>query len=320
MKTGKQRLSAMVGALALAGGSLVPATIARADMLAFTRTASSRSTRWREVATSAEDTCANIGMATIRLDPTADREDAFDDYALALYLLSSQNTPSTSNFGSDTFQYSADATVVDYGATTDASVTGSCNATVNGQTLTAAISTVFKRDMGRVIATAIVKNTSDAPFTGAISFITNLGSDDDTKVELTSSGDKTAGPGDTWVLTSDGGPTDGGADPIIRSFTTTPGASFGNYTNINESGSNLTWRLDIDALGVGESVTLTAGHDLFLTVTEAEASDPLTPPVATPPTPVPALNNPAILALAGGLGLFGAMSLSRRKRKPTPTS
>jgi hypothetical protein len=78
--------------------------------------------------------------------------------------------------------------------------------------------------------------------------------------------------------------------------------------------------LDIDALGVGESVTLTAGHDLFLTVAEAEASDPLTPPVATPPTPVPALNNPAILALAGGLGLFGAMSLSRRKRKPTPTS
>ena len=174
--------------------------------------------------------------------------------------------------------------------------------------------------MGRVIATAIVKNTSNSPFTGAISLLTYFKSGDDTKVELTSSGDKTAGPGDTWVLTSDGGPTDGSADPIIRSFTTTPGASFGNYTDINEGGDDLTWRLDIDALGVGESVTLTAGHDLFLTVTEAEASDPLTPPVATPPTPVPALNNPAILALAGGLGLFGAMSLSRRKRKRTPTS
>ena len=208
--------------------------------------------------------------------------------------------------------------MVDYGATTDASVTGSCNATVDGQTLTAAVSTVFKRDMGRVIATAIVKNTSDAPFTGAISFITELGSDDSTKVELTSSGDKTAGPGDTWVLTSEGGSEE--LDPIIRSFTTTPGVSLGPYTDINEDNDSLAWRLDIDALGVGESVTLTAGHDLFLTVAVAEASDPLTPPVATPPTPVPALSNPAILALAGGLGLFGAMSLSRRKRKRTQTS
>ena len=319
MKTGKQRLSAMVGALALAGGSLVPATIARAST-SFTRTASSRSTKWFNVKTSAGQYCGSVEDARILLDPTDDRGDAFDS-ALRVYLLSSQNTPSTSSSGSsDTFQYSADATVVDYGASTDASVSGNCEATVNGQTLSATVSTVFKRDMGRVIATAIVKNTSNSPFTGAISLLTYFGSGDDTKVELTSSGDKTAGPGDTWVLTSDGKPTDEGADPIIRSFTTTPGASFGNYTDINESGENLTWRLDIDALGVGESVTLTAGHDLFLTVTEAEASDPLTPPVATPPTPVPALNNPAILALAGGLGLFGAMSLSRRKRKRTPTS
>ena len=317
MKTGKQRLAALVGALAVAGGSLVPATVARAATI--TRTASNRSTKWADIATSIEDYCGSISDALILLDPTEDRPNAFNG-ALRLYLLSSQNTPSTNSFGSDIFQYSADATVVDYGASTDASVSGNCEATVNGQTLSATVSTVFKRDMGRVIATAIVKNTSNSPFTGAISLYTDLGSDGDTKVELTSSGDKTAGPGDTWVLTSDGGPTDGSADPIIRSFTTTPGASFGNYTNINESGSNLTWRLDIDALGVGESVTLTAGHDLFLTVTEAEASDPLTPPVATPPTPVPALNNPAILALAGGLGLFGAMSLSRRKRKRTPTS
>ena len=208
MKTGKQRLSAMVGALALAGGSLVPATIARAST-DFTRTASSRSTEWSEVATSAEQNCAGFDDARILLDPTEDRSDAFDS-ALQLYLLSSQNTPSTSSAGSsDTFQYSADATVVDYGASTDASVSGNCEATVNGQTLSATVSTVFKRDMGRVIATAIVKNTSNSPFTGAISLYTDFGSDEDTKVELTSSGDKTAGPGDTWVLTSD----DGEADP-----------------------------------------------------------------------------------------------------------
>lgn len=319
MKTGKQRLSAMVGAFALAGGSLVPATIARADTT-FTRTASSRSTYWYHIATVIEDYCGSISDATIVLDPTNSRGDAFDS-ALYLTLFNSQDTQSTSDdaigAASDYFQYSADATVVDYGATTDASVTGSCNATVNGQTLTAAVSTVFKRDMGRVIATAIVKNTSDAPFTGAISFITDLGSDESTKVELTSSGDKTAGPGDTWVLTSEGDSEE--PDPIIRSFTTTPGVSLGPYTG-NEGLEALAWRLDIDALGVGESVTLTAGHDLFLTVAEAEASDPLTPPVATPPTPVPALSNPAILALAGGLGLFGAMSLSRRKRKRTQTS
>ncbi|MDB2644184.1 hypothetical protein N9Y37_07010 [Luminiphilus sp.] len=315
MKTGKQRLSAMVGALALAGGSLVPATIARASTT-FTRTASSRSTKWNGIATSEQDYCGLISGATIN-----SREDAFDS-AVYLTLFNSHDTQSTSDdaIGAtfNYFRWSADATVVDYGATTDASVTGSCNATVNGQTLTAAVSTVFKRDMGRVIATAIVKNTSDAPFTGAISFITVLVSYYSTKVELTSSGDKTAGPRDTWVLTSEGGSEE--LDPIIRSFTTTPGVSLGPYTDINEDNGSLAWRLDIDALGVGESVTLTAGHDLFLTVAEAEASDPLTPPVATPPTPVPALSNPAILALAGGLGLFGAMSLSRRKRKRTQTS
>ena len=275
---------------------------------------------WFNIAASKEDFCVSISDATIVLDPTPNRDDAFDS-ALYLTLFNSQDTRSTSGSpagaASNYFRYSADATVVDYGATTDASVTGSCNATVNGQTLTATVSTVFKRDMGRVIATAVVKNTSDAPFTGAISFRTNFGSDDDTKVELTSSGDKTTGPGDTWVLTSDKGAEN---DPIIRSFTTTPSASVGPYTDINEGDDDLAWRLDIDALGVGESVTLTAGHDLFLTVAEAEASAPLTPPVATPPTPVPALNNPAILALAGGLGLFGAMSLSRRKRKRTQTS
>ena len=320
MKTGKQRLAALAGALAVAGGSLVPATVARAST-SFTRTASSRSTEWYEVATNEGDSCGSVSDATI-VTSAEDHSDAFDG-ALVLYLLTSQNTASTSGSAeSDTFQYMADATVVDYGATTDASVTGSCDATVDGQTLTAAISTVFKRDMGRVTVTAVVKNTSDLPFTGAISLYTAFGSDADTTVELTSSGDKTAGPGDTWVLTSDGGPTDIGsdADPIIRSFTTTPGASVGPYTDINEGSDNLTWRLDIDALGVGESVTLTAGHDLFLTVAEAETIAPLTPPVATPPTPVPALNNPAILALAGGLGLFGAMSLSRRKRQRTQTS
>ena len=315
MKTGKQRLAALAGALAVAGGSLVPATVARAST-SFTRTASSRSTEWYEVATNEGDSCGSVSDATI-VTSAEDHSDAFDQ-ALVLYLLTSQNTASTSGSAeSDTFQYMADATVVDYGATTDASVTGSCDATVNGQTLTAAISTVFKRDMGRVTVTAIVKNTSDLPFTGAISLYTEFGSDDDTTVELTSSGDKTAGPGDTWVLTSDKGERN---DPVIRSFTTTPGASLGNYTDINEGSDHLTWRLDIDALGVGESVTLTAGHDLFLTVAEAETIAPLTPPVATPPTPVPALNNPAILALAGGLGLFGAMSLSRRKRKRTQTS
>ena len=315
MKTGKQRLAALAGALAVAGGSLVPATVARAST-SFTRTASSRSTEWSEVATNEGDSCGSVSDATI-VTSAEDHSDAFDG-ALVLYLLTSQNTASTSGSAeSDTFQYMADATVVDYGATTDASVTGSCDATVNGQTLTAAISTVFKRDMGRVTVTAIVKNTSDLPFTGAISLYTAFGSDADTTVELTSSGDKTAGPGDTWVLTSDKGESN---DPVIRSFTTTPGASVGPYTDVNEGDANLTWRLDIDALGVGESVTLTAGHDLFLTVAEAETIAPLTPPVATPPTPVPALNNPAILALAGGLGLFGAMSLSRRKRQRTQTS
>ena len=172
---------------------------------------------------------------------------------------------------------------------------------------------MFDRDEGMVTGTAIVTNASDAPFTGRIYFYTNFGSDGSTVLELTSSGDAVLSADDRWVITSEDSNFGDGDDPVILSFTNTPGAVLAPETDVDEGNDNLYWQLEITDLAVGDSVTLTAGHLLALDVESAT-------PAELPSVPVPVMTNPGLLALAGTLGLFGALGLSRRrKKKPSAT-
>lgn len=299
-KSGKERLAALVSGVALSAATLLPVGSVRASTN-FTRSGTDRSTQWSSVAASEDEQCLGISDATIYMTTGDTRSDAFDD-ALELWADNGET--------SDSFQFSADATVSDYGATTDATVSGSCLATVAGQDLTAEVQLVFDRDEPMVTATAVVTNASNAPFTGRVYFDTNFGSDSSTVLELTSSGDAVLSADDRWIITSEDSSFGDGDDPVIRSFTNTPGVVFGPETDVDNDDDDLIWELSITDLPVGESVTISAGHYLALDVERAT-------PRAAPSVPVPVMNNPGLLALAGALGLFGALGLSRRKKKPS---
>ena len=302
-KSGKERLAALVSGVALSAATLLPAGSVRATHgTGLTRSGTDRVTVWTVSYTSGA-TCIGVIDADITFTTGDERTDAFDG-ALELKL---DNGTAT-----NIFNLTAEAAVVDYGATTDATVSGSCAASVGGQDLTAEVQLVFDRDQGMVTGTAVVTNASDAPFTGKVQFRTNFGSDSDTVVELTSSGDAVLSPDDRWIITSEDSDFGGGSDPVIRSFTNTPGAVLGADTDL-DGNDDLYWELAVSDLAIGESVTLTAGHYLDRDVESA------TPPTAAPSVPVPVMTNPGLLALAGALGLFGALGLSRRKKKPAAT-
>lgn len=297
--TGKKRLASIVSSAALAASGMLAATVARADVT-LTRTSANRSTAWTHVATAMGSTCQNVSEASIELANGESRADAFDS-ALVLYMM---DTPDSNTYS--TFTYDAAATVTDFTATGDATVVGSCSATLANQNLSAAVKLTFDRNVGRVVATATVTNEDDQPFTGVIQWYTDLGSDSSTVVELTSSGDQIADTSDQWVITSEGGVYEDESDPVIKSFTNTPGAYLGPYTDINDGDDNLVWNLDVTALAPGGSVTLTAGHQLYADFDEAQPKS----------VPVPLMSNPGLLALAGALGLLGSLGLSRRRKKP----
>lgn len=299
MRSGKKRLASIVSSSVLAASGMLAATVARAHT-DLTRISANRSTVWDSIATTVGESCGVISDATINLANGETRGDAFDE-ALALYVL---DTPSSND--SDYFKFSADATVTDFTATGDATVVGSCSVTLANQKLSAAVKLTFDRNVGRVVATATVTNEDDQPFTGVIQWYTDFGSDSSTVVELTSSGDQIADTSDRWVITSEGGVYEDESNPVIKSFTNTPGAYLGPYTDINDGDANLVWNLDVTALAPGSSVTLTAGHQLYADFDEAKPKS----------VPVPLMSNPGLLALAGALGLLGSLGLSRRRKKP----
>lgn len=300
--TGKKRLASIVSSAALAASGMLAATVARADVT-LTRTSANRSTAWTHVETAMGDSCQNVSEASIELANGERRVDAFDS-ALVLYMM---DTPDSNT--SSTFTYDAAATVTDFTATGDATVVGNCSATLESESLSAAVELTFDRNVGRVVATATVTNEGDQPFTGVLQFWSNFGSDDATVVEMTSSGDQVADGSDSWVITSDGTYSDG-SDPVIKSFTNTAGAYLGSFTDINDGEDNLAWNLDVTDLAPGSSVSISAGHQLYLTAEEAITDS------AAASVPVPLLSNPGLLALAGALGLLGSLGLSRRRKKP----
>jgi len=71
------------------------------------------------------------------------------------------------------------------------------------------------------------ENTTDADVTVTVSMDTNLGSDSDTMVLDTSSGDATAADGDHWVITDDSTDGYGGYDPVVVHVMSGEGGAIG---------------------------------------------------------------------------------------------
>ena len=310
-KSGRDRLFALTGSVALAAGSLLGGTVRASTTL--TRTSAAQRTEWF-AAYEAGEPCGEVSEATIYRPATGattyTRGDAFDG-VMELRVYPAADTDSASFEG---FLYTEDATVVDFGPSSDASITGTCSATVQAQNLSAEVSTVFDRDRGEVTITAVVTNEDDAAFSGFLVFRSNMGSDSDTVVELTSSGDNVVSSDDTWIISSENGDYTDGADPVVLHVMNTAGAYPGPDTDFNGGDDGLHWRLPVSNLAPGSSVTFSETKALFLTPEEAEDSPLLR---ANPAVPVPALPHLGLLALAAGLGLFGSLGLTRRNKRGT---
>ena len=311
-KTGRDRLFALTGSVALAAGALLGGTVRAGTQL--TRTSAAQRTVW-SAAHETSSYCGSVNEASIYRPgtglTTSERTDAFDG-AMELWVFPAADTDSS--LSRESLEYTEDATVVDFGASSDASITGTCSATIQGQNLSVEVSTVFERDRGEVTVTAVVTNEDDAAFTGFLVFASNMGSDSDTVVELTSSGDNVVSADDTWIISSEEGEYTDGYDPVVLHVMNTAGAYPGPETDFNDGDDTLRWRLPVSNLAPGSSVTFSETKALFLTPEEAQASSLLR---ANTARPVPALPHLGLLALAAGLGLFGSLGLTRRNKRGT---
>lgn len=316
-KSGRDRLFALTGSVALAAGSLLGGTVRASTTL--TRTSAAQKTEWN-AAYQTGSACGEVNEATIYrpvagATTSSSRTDAFDG-AMKLRVFPAADTDS--GLSSEPFEYTEDATVVDFGPSSDASITGTCSATVQAQNLSAEVSTVFDRDRGEVTVTAVVTNEDDAAFSGFLVFESNMGSDGATVVELTSSGDNVVSSDDTWIISSENGEYTAGWDPVVLHVMNTAGAYPGPDTDFNAGNDDLHWRLPVSNLAPGSSVTFSETKALFLTPEEAEDSPLLGANLgANPAVPVPALPHLGLLALAAGLGLFGSLGLTRRNKRGT---
>ena len=312
-KSGRDRLFALTGSVALAAGSLLGGTVRANTTLIRTSGAAQRTEWFAAYETGAG--CGNVIDANIFRPGTGattyTRGDAFDG-VMQLRVYPAADTDSSLSM--ERFTYTEDATVVDFGPSSDASITGTCSATVQAQNLSAEVSTVFDRDRGEVTVTAVVTNEDDAAFTGFLVFESNMGSDDTTVVELTSSGDNVVSSDDTWIISSEEATYTSGYDPVVLHVMNTAGAYPGPDTDFNDVDDGLHWRLPVSNLAPGSSVTFSETKALFLTPEEAEDSPLLR---ADPVVPVPALPHLGLLALAAGLGLFGSLGLTRRNKRGT---
>ena len=304
--SGKDRLNQLAAGVTLGAGVLLGAVPAGAVSTALLRNTGAGSVRW-DISAVESGTCA-LSDADLGRPSSGEfiesRGDAFDS-ALYPYLHSVTNTSDTS--GSGTFEFSEAPTLTPFGVDSGASVSGTCNAEVGSQTLSGVYTLSFDKDTAKVTGQIVVTNGSASSFSGAVSLATDLGSFSGTVVQDTSSGDNVLTSDDTWVVTSD----QSDLKPVILSFTSSEGAYVGPYTDVNSGGDNLVWKTNVSDLAPGESITISAGHQLFRTVAEAkEAGQALNPAARA----VPVMTNFALLTLAGFLGLFGGLSMRSRKR------
>ncbi|MFT6275895.1 MAG: hypothetical protein ACJA09_003264 [Alcanivorax sp.] len=308
-RPGRNRLVSIVSGAAVSAFSLLGASLAGAATT-ITRQNGIFQTRWYSVAL---DPSLSIVVEDASLATTggSSRDDAFDD-ALEIFVgtpagLSASNTSTELPMLID-----APATVVN-NSPMGGSVSGTASATLNGTPLGMVWTLVFSATQARVDGTFVVTNNSGSAFAGYVAVSTDFGSDGNTVIEATSSGDTTIADGDTWVVTSEDSGESDGDDPVILSIVNNPSAVIGPYTDLNDGNDELVWRVPI-SLAAGASTTVFASHSLFRTISEA-----ITAGVAESssgvPIPVPVMQNPALLALAVLTGLLGTGGLVSRKRK-----
>ncbi len=334
--TGRERLAKLIAGSALGASALLAPSLARATWISGVRPTGGKTTQgkeregleWQGIYTATDEICALTGARfggweSLQGDNYAFFESggqAFD-IALAPFLYPATNTTYSN---SKNFAYADKATVARSRTLSGSEViidkvSGTCSATVNGTTLSGAYTLDFAKDIARVTGTIVVTNDSTEPFTGAVSIYTDFYGNENTVVERTSSGDTTFDSEDYWVITSDSDET-GDPNPVVLSFVSSD-AYVGPFTDLNDvnddparDSATIVWKKNLLALAPGDSVTLTAGHQLFRTVEEATvAAKRLSDP--SPPVPVATMTNPALLALAGALGLFGSLRLRSRAAK-----
>jgi hypothetical protein len=306
--SGRHRLASAVAGASMGALSLLGASFARAS-ITITRQSGTRTTSWTEIQTTIGSAIYIDDATLTNTAGTLLRDDAFDE-ALSIYL----------GPASDTSSGAREAALIDSVNIADnspngGSVSGTASATVNGIDLGVDWSLVFSSTEARVDGTFVVTNNGASTFDGYVAIQSDFGSDDETVIEATSSGDTLFDDTDTWVVTSENSGEAADDDPIVVSATTRSDAIVGPESDINPADGDddeLIWRIPV-VLAPGESTTVGASHCLFETISEAIAGAPSCGSARSAEA-VPAMHNPALLALAVMTGLLGTGQLLRRRK------
>jgi len=317
IKSGRRRLSNLLAGATVSAISLLGASLARACSSSSPSRPLSTISRQNGTITTCWYVVTNVESAISVSDATltntasgSDRGDAFDG-AMNIHIFPSGDTDS---IPLESATLDAIPTVVN-NSPNGGSVSGAASVRVIDQDIGVDFSLVFASDAARVDGTFVIRNNSLSQFTGFVGIRTNFGSDDETVVEATSSGDTTVATGDTWVVTSEGSSEAPGSDPIIISAVTSAEATVGPQTDL-DGNDNLVWRTAVD-LAPGETATVSARHCLFETIAEAtdaaQAGNCAEATTTGGAMAIPTLTNPALLALAVLTGLLGAGNLQRRR-------
>lgn len=308
--SGRSKLASVLAGAAISAVSLLGASLARASTT-ITRQDGTRSTVWSRINTTSGSSI-NVSDATLTNATGATRPDAFDG-ALNLYVGTPSGTSGGNTTTSDQFLVDAPGATVVNNSPNGGTVSGTASAVVDGNAIGVDWNLNFSSSAAQVLGTFVITNNSGAPFTGYIGVSTNFGSDNNTVVEATSSGDAILADGDTWVVTSEGSGEADGDDPVILSVINHASAVIGPNTDLNAGDDDLIWRVPI-SLAAGASTTVSASHCLFETIAEAQAAG-LSGNCAGEVQAVPVMQNPALLALAVLTGLLGAGGLVTRNKK-----
>lgn len=298
-QSGRKKLVSIVAGTAISAISLLGASLARASTT-ITRQNGVRTTTWTEIKTGTGDSISISDATLTNAAGTLNKSDAFDG-ALNIYV-------GPNDGSSEAMTIDSPGATVQNNSPNGGSVSG----TASAGNLDMVWSLEFSSTAAQVLGTFVVTNNGLSAFNGYVAVKTNFGSDQDTVVEATSSGDATLADGDTWVVSSDG---ETGEDPIVLSVINNTNAVIGPDTTLNDADDLLVWRVPVNLVPTA-SATIEASHCLYETIDEAKAaglSGTCSGPRAA--TPVPVMQNPALLALAILTGLLGTGSLVSRKKK-----
>ena len=307
---GRTRLLNALGGATMSAVSLLGASLARAST-SITRQNGTRTTTWSEIRTTIGDTISINDATLTNTAGTLRRDDAFDE-ALSVYL-----GPATDTSSSARQPALIDTVLVENNSPNGGTVSGTASTTVSGIDLGVDWTLEFSSSAAQVDGTFVITNNGSSTFNGYVAIQSDFGSDDETVIEATSSGDTLFDDSDTWVVTSEDSNETAGSDPIIVSATTRADAVVGPESDINPldgDDDELIWRVNV-SLAPGQSTTIGASHCLYETIAEAIAGAPACNAASAGAQSIPVMRNPALLMLAVMTGLLGAGQLQRRFRK-----